>query len=37
MWAIGFYLAFAEAEVPEGATREDLLKIVGTFSASWLR
>lgn len=37
MWAIGFYLAMDEREAPSGATRDDLVEIVSSFSAPWLR
>jgi hypothetical protein len=37
MWVIGFYLAPKDVEPPAGASREDLLEIVGSFSAEWLR
>lgn len=36
MWAIGFYLGDG-GPVPEGATREDLVRIVESFEADWLR
>lgn len=37
MWVIGYFLAPRDVDVPAGATSEDLLTIVGTFSAPWLR